>query len=498
MTTLAELLAPRNRTTIEAILMAALQEAPIEGMPGVRFPVTDWVPGSLERTTLRMIATGVADREYLIRLLTASGFLDLASTLVDPDGKPVEGWMEMLAAQVYRLERAPARYTRQLLTLTCTEGPGPYTRAAGELVAYSATTGNRYVNVAPVEIPDGGSVLAVFQAEEPGVQAPDSPETITGLVTPLPGVSVTNAPTAAGLPASYLTGSGSIEVASTAITSSPRTVQLVFTTTGRIDDHTAWFTCTVYEGNNVTTTGPHMADPTFRQGDLDLALTDGAADSQSFKAGDEWIVAVPGSPMLQAGADAEALPALAQRCRDRWPSLSRAPTAGSIMGMVRQASIDLQIGITKVTTAASLRVAGAADVWIAGTTATATVTQIAAVQAYLEARQVPSCVMAATAVPIRLGGEVTCRRGTIPAVKAAADLAWAQHIAGLDIGGPAPEHLLTLLDFANIIHDAGAYNARKLAFNGAESDVVLKAREVATIADSPDGLPSQALTWREA
>ena len=41
MTTLADLLQTRSRTDLEAMLMAVLQTAPIDGMPGVQFPVTD-------------------------------------------------------------------------------------------------------------------------------------------------------------------------------------------------------------------------------------------------------------------------------------------------------------------------------------------------------------------------------------------------------------------------------------------------------------------------
>jgi hypothetical protein len=500
MTTLAELLQPRTRTTFEAMLLAVLQSAPIEGMPGTSFPVTDWEVGGFERTHMKMIATGMLDREDTIKFLTASGFLSLAASLVDADGNPVEGWMELLAAQTYLLDRTPAGYSQQLLTLSCTDGPGPYTREAGELVAYAPNTGNRYRNVASVTIPNNGTVTAIFQAEGPGVGYVDSIGTILALTTPLPGVSVTNAATPAGRASEYLTGSGSIAITSTVITTSLRTVKLLFTSAGRLSDSSAKFTCTVYQGTDVTTTGPFTAAATFTQGDLVLALTDGASGTQSFNVGDEWIVGLPGTPLIQAGADKETLANLAQRCQDRWPSLSDIPTGNRFAGWVRECEAAQHLGVTKVMTEPSSTVAGIENVYIAGTTATASPAQVAAVQAFIDQRagQIDGGnVIAASALPIALSGNVKVRRGTMAAVKAAADLAWAGYIAGLDLGGEPPEGLVKLLALENVLNDAGSYNASSLTLNAAAADVVLLPYQCATVAESPDGLPSLALAWLE-
>jgi len=499
MTTLTELLSPRNRDTLEALLLSVLQEAPIEGEPG-GFPVTDWIEGGFERTFVKMAATGLLDREDTIRMLTASGFLRLASTLLDADGNPIEGWMEILAAQNYGRDRNDATYTKQVLTLTCTSGPGPYTRSKGELVAYSPSTGNKYVLLDDeVTIPDGGSVTAVFQAESPGVGYQDSIGSIVALVTPLPGVSVTNAATPAGLPASYITGSGSIAVSSTTITTSRRTVKLAFTTAGRADDNSAAFTCTVYQGGAATTTGPFAASGTFTQGDLEVTLTDGAEGTQSFNEGDEWIVGLPGTPLIQMGAEKETLAALALRCQDRFAEQSVIPTGNRFEGWVRACEAAQHLGVVKVKARPSLTVSGIEDVYIAGTTATATPAQVAAVQAYLDEQsgQVDYAnVAAAAAVAVAVGGTIRCRRGTTAAVKSAADLAWIKYIAALALGGEQPDGLVELLALENAMHDAGAFNATGLTLNGTAADLVLTAFQCATL-DESAGLPSQGMTWQE-
>ena len=126
-TTLADLLEIRDQPTIEAVLLAVLQQAEIAGMPGAKFPVTDWNEGSFERTTLKMIATGMLDREQLIQYITGGNFLRIAPTLIDADGNLVEGWMEMLADNQFNRQRIDATFARQNLTLTCTSGAGPYT-----------------------------------------------------------------------------------------------------------------------------------------------------------------------------------------------------------------------------------------------------------------------------------------------------------------------------------------------------------------------------------
>jgi len=496
-TTLEDLLQTRTRATIEALLMASLQEATIEGTTE-RFPVTDWAPGSFERTTLKMIATGLVDREDVIPMLTAGGFLGLAQSITDAEGNLVEGWMELLAARNYALDRIEAVFAIQLLTLTCTAGPGPYTRAAGEIVAFSPSTGNRYRNVSSVTIPDSGSVTAQFKAESPGLGYNDAAGSIIAMVTPMPGVSVINAPTPAGVPANFITGTGTIAVTSTAISTSLRTVKLTFTASGRIDDGSAKMTCTVYTGAGTTVTGPSTVNATFTQGDLALALADGTAGTQSFNAGDEWIVGVPGTPLLQAGAEKEPLDSLAARCSNRWPALADVPTVGRFESWVMDCSHSSSLGITKVKSSPSLTVAGIEDILIAGATATATPAQVAAVQGHLDVRlsQIEgAAVAAAEARPITMSGQVKCKRGTTSAVQAASDLAWERYLALLPIGGSDPGGLVILAELEQCLMDAGAYNVSGLTLNGISGDVALTKVQCATIASN--GTPMLALTWQE-
>jgi len=496
--TLQDLLTPLDQPTIEQMLLAALQAAPIVGGTVNSFPVTDWAPGGFERTMIKMIATGLVSRENLIPLLTAGGFLTLASQITDASGNLVDGWLELLAAQNYNNPRGAATFTQQRLVLTCTTGPGPYSRNDGEIVAYSPSTGNRYRNVGSVTIPDGGSVTATFQSESPGLGYNDASGTIIGLITPMPGVSVTNPVTVAGVPTSTLTGTGTIAVSSTTITTHPRSVKLTFTTGGRLDDASARATSTVYEGTAVAVSGPFVAGSTCTLDDLVLTLADGPAGTQSFNTGDTWLVGIPGTPLLQAGADKESLAALAQGCSNQWPALADIPTTGKFEAWVFACAKAQGLGITKCKTAPSTTVAGIENVYIAGSTATATPDQVTAEQSYIDERMDligGAEVIAATAHPLVLGGTAQCRRGTTAAVKAAADMAWAAYIAGAPIGGEPPDSLIEIARLEQILVDAGAHNVSGLTFGGVAADVVLTAQECATVAYPPS--TSADLHWQE-
>jgi uncharacterized phage protein gp47/JayE len=187
---------------------------------------------------------------------------------------------------------------------------------------------------------------------------------------------------------------------------------------------------------------------------------------------------------------------LAQECRNRWPSLSDIPTVGRFEGWVLACSKSAGLGIVKVKPSPSLDVAGVENIYIAGSTATATPEQVATVQAYINARvsQIEGgVVIAAQAHPVTLGGSVKCRRGTTAAVKAKADAAWSKYIAAIPIGGTEPEGKVLLVKLEQALMDSGAYNVAGLTLGGSAADVVLAAYECATVSSAP----SLALTWLE-
>ncbi|MBN2573559.1 MAG: baseplate J/gp47 family protein [Deltaproteobacteria bacterium] len=494
MPNLSELLAPRSRAKIEVELLAHLA--------GDGFPTDQWAEGSPGRTIARMIATGLRDRETLIAELAAGGFLDLAAVLTDAAGLPMPGWLEVLAAQMYRITGAAETYSRVRLTLTCTSGPGPYIKAAGELIAESQA-GNHYTNIDEVTIPDGGSVTAVFQAEQSG-QVLDATGTIDELTTPLPGVTVANVSTQFSDPVAKWSGAGTITpTMSTPTPERPRTLRVKVVASGAVG--TALISLTTYEtvdGRAVSAIerGPFALPAALNDGEILLTFADNGS-ALAFVGGDYWFISVPGLPLLSAGSEAEAPGQLAQRCRDRWPSLSAIPTEGKIAAWVRQCSVENGFGITRITTAPSNAVAGRTDVRVADGSGYASPEQLAILQSYIDARLVHEpfesvAVLAAESVAVTLTGTVRCRLGTLATVQAAFAESWAAYLSTVPIAGEMPGHLVRVGKVFDLLTNAGAYAACDLALSATRAstngngDLVLGGHQVPVVG-------TDSLTWQE-
>lgn len=480
---LQDLLVPRDRETIEALLLSTLQ--------GESFPVTDWIVGGVARTLLKMIATGLLDRETLIGYIAAGGYLDLAAALTDPNGNPVEGWLEKLAEQQYDRTRGAATFTQKRLTLTCTSGPGPYVRSAGQMIAVS-WAGNTYRNVAEVTIPDGGTVEATFQAETPGSVVSDPTGTIDALMTSLPGVTVIDQQAMFSVPVRFQVGSGTIAASASSMPTVPRTLKVQITISGQLSNGTAYYKVTKYATGVVTTSGPfQMSSSTYADDDVTLTFTDGASGT-SFVAGDTWFVSTPGEPTIQNGTDKESPALLVQRCRDRWPSLSLIPTEGKYAAWVRQCSIEQSLGINRITTSPSTEIAGLMTVYVADQTGTAPAEVVTALQAYLDLRAVDierAEVEEAAGKAVTVTGVVQVKRGRLLAVKALAKSQWSAYLATVPIGGELPGGVVRFGKLWQLLMDSGAFDATSLLLNGSAADLSLAAYEVPTVgSDGTDNL----------
>jgi uncharacterized phage protein gp47/JayE len=441
-----------------------------------------------------MYATGLLDRETLIGYIAAGGFLDLAAALEDPDGQPIEEWLVMLADQQYDQQRTAASFTQKTLTLTCSSGTGPYTRADGELRAVSQA-GNYYVNVGSVTIPDGSSVAATFQCESPGL-VNDATGTIDSLVSPLPGVSVLDKQSKFSVPIRFWIGTGSITSSASGTPSPERTIKVTIQSTGRVGEATA--SIISYSGGQLTPTATFTIASTVASGDITLTFADGPTGTNSFIGGDTWFVSTPGEPTLQNGAEEESLASLVQRCRDRWPSLSAIPTEGKYAAWARQCSVDKALGVNRIITSPSTDIAGVLNVYIADATGSATPATITTIQNYIDKRSVDierANVVAASAVTIVLSGVVYVRRSQLSSIKASAKIKWNSYLATVPIGGEKPSGLVRVSKLDQILEDLGAYNSEHLQINSEGDDVDLQLESNQVPAASAHG--TDDLSWYE-
>mgnify|MGYP005850852683 CR=1 FL=1 len=173
MPTLDQLLQRRSRTQVLQSLIGILQT---QG-----YAATDWEPGSVQRTILEAVAAGIADLEELRLAIARGGYLETAGG----------DWLDLVAQNMYGLTRKPAEFARHTVRLTAAAGLGPYQIQPAQLWA-STASGLRYNNVVGGVLPAGGMLDLEFVAESPGAAYNVPLGSINKLLTPLPGVSVSN------------------------------------------------------------------------------------------------------------------------------------------------------------------------------------------------------------------------------------------------------------------------------------------------------------------
>lgn len=495
--TLDTLLQDRTKADELALLMSELQAN--------GFPVTDWNIGGAAHTWTLAIAAGLADKSALVKVITAGVHPNLAKDLIDANGNLIQDWVDLLAEQWYDLERVLATFTIQRCRVSCTAGAGPQTVNPG-FIAWNPTSGNRYLyNGTAAVVPDAGFVDIDLTAESPGARYNDAAVTITEIVTPLPGLSITNPNTTFGglgvAPAAKKGGSnagtGSVTPSTAGTPVLSRQFTITVTATGAAGSSGS-LSIAVIQGSTETITTVSPIPATYSAGDaVSIAFANGAG--VGFVIGDVHTFQTPGTPKIQQGSDAESNDSLVARCLGRWPSLGLNNVTDKYVLWVRACSLDNGYGIEKVSVRPSATVAGQVDVTIATASGTASGAVVTAIQDYINARSgitEKGNVIAAATLDIEPTGTVTVRNADIVTVKAAADAAWRAYIFALPIGGDVSTGtpgVVRLQELAQALMDAGAIDCSGLQLNGAAANKALTTSQVAVIGAGDD--LSTALTW---
>lgn len=190
--TLDDLVTP---ITPEQALATELTQAALLGLD-----TTAWQPVQPARTILAINASIISAYSSYVNNVAKGGFASYAATLTDANGAPVTSWLDLVSEQVYATTRIPATYAAGNVTVTNAGGIsyGPY--AAGQFLVSNPTTGAQYSNTSAITINPGANTVAV-SALLPGTIGSSATGQITALVTPLVGVSCTNAAALVGDPA---------------------------------------------------------------------------------------------------------------------------------------------------------------------------------------------------------------------------------------------------------------------------------------------------------
>lgn len=173
MATLDELTRPLTRTEVQTKIYTAIAALGVD--------TTVWKSGAVVRTMIAACSIMIAAFSTLVAAIARSGFLELA-----------EGaWLTHVAHYVYGVDRDEATFATGFVTLT-NAGGGIYDLDPGDLVLANGA-GKQYRNVGAVSLDALSSATIAVRAVEAGSASTTAAGTVTELVTPLLGVSATNA-----------------------------------------------------------------------------------------------------------------------------------------------------------------------------------------------------------------------------------------------------------------------------------------------------------------
>jgi uncharacterized phage protein gp47/JayE len=178
---LSSLIVPLTKDDVRRNLLGLLRV--------VGFPVASWGPSSVPRALVEIFSESLADLSTTVSKIARGGFVSLAE----------EEWLTLVASEYFAVERKPAVFARGLAQLTDAGSAGPFTIVPNQLWATSKA-GLRFTNVTGGVLALGGKLALEWKAESSGAAFNVPVGDIATLLTPLPGVTITN-------PA--LTGSGS-------------------------------------------------------------------------------------------------------------------------------------------------------------------------------------------------------------------------------------------------------------------------------------------------
>jgi len=155
------------------------------------FPTTSWQSGSVPLTLTQADAVPLADLGQTISKIAKGGYLTLAPQLSATNGR--SPWVDLYAYNNYGKTRQnpDGIATQGTMTLTDATSAGPFTISEWQLVAQSPN-GVQFQNFTGGILPTGGTLDLTWQASVAGSTGNLAAGTTWTMLTPLPGVTLTN------------------------------------------------------------------------------------------------------------------------------------------------------------------------------------------------------------------------------------------------------------------------------------------------------------------
>lgn len=150
------------------------------------FPTASWDSFSFQRYTTETESDLLSDLAAGIQAVAKGGLIRYAAEVDD-------AWVDV-AAEWFAETRKPAVFTQGTIRLTDAAASGPHTINPGSFWVANGDRSLRFVstNASPVVISLGSFADITFQAESPGSAFNVGNDTLTEILTPLPGLTATN------------------------------------------------------------------------------------------------------------------------------------------------------------------------------------------------------------------------------------------------------------------------------------------------------------------
>lgn len=157
----------------------------IDGLDGLGFQASSWQSGSEQRTLVEVFA-----QTYVT---LATNQVDIAKSGFSVDA--VGGWLTILSKSLYDNDRQGAQTTQGTVVLTAdATAPGPFTidTTTNQKIFADSVNGYLYRNITGGTLNAGGTLEVTVQADVAASNRDVANNTITNMVTPLPGVTANN------------------------------------------------------------------------------------------------------------------------------------------------------------------------------------------------------------------------------------------------------------------------------------------------------------------
>jgi len=182
---------------------AAIYEKAIAIANAIGLPVSSWQPGDPTRSLFHLESEVLTALETLVVGFIRSGFLEYSAEAAATGDEDARTWLKVNADQMYGVTVPEATFATTDVVLT-NSGGGYYDEndtAAGALTFRNSTTGKTYRNTTSgiLESGPGTTLTLTVIADEAGAASSAGVGEIDELVTPLLGVTCSNAIAAVGV-----------------------------------------------------------------------------------------------------------------------------------------------------------------------------------------------------------------------------------------------------------------------------------------------------------